>query len=172
MWFDHDRPDPELIPSTWHHNVYYMLEGMLAVYQVTGDPALRGGIEAAFRRYLHGPEGVASVLPTDQWITVGTRRNLSKANGMLAVLIEIRRLFDADPEIDQWIAAGTSALGDPESCSTYAVLLPPYRASSEKTTICTAFAGLSIATAIEPGILFPTREQRSGSERPLGSERP
>src|SRR5690606_33379452 len=134
------------IPPSWHHNVYYMLEGMLAVYHVSEDRALRGEIEAAFRRYLHGPNGVVSVLPTDQWITVGTRRNLSKANGTLGVLIEIRRLLGPDPALDQWIAAGTSALGNPESCSTYAVLLPPYRASSEKTVICTAFAGMSIAT--------------------------
>lgn len=156
----HDRPEPELIPATWHHNVYYMLEGMLAVHRVTEDPALRGEIEATCRRYLHGPEGIASVLPTDQWITVGTRRNLSKANGMLAVLIEIRELLGSEPVLDQWIAAGASALGDPASCSKYAVLLPPYRASSEKTSICTAFAGLSMAAAIEPDILFPSREAR------------
>ncbi|MCA9729251.1 MAG: hypothetical protein KC729_16305, partial [Candidatus Eisenbacteria bacterium] len=154
LFHHHDRAEPEEIDASWFHNVYYVLEGLIAVAHVTDDASVQRAIADALRRYVHGPEGLAAFLPADGWISVGSRRQQGKANGMLGLLVEIRALLGPDPTLDGWIAAGTQALCDPQECGRYAVLLPPFQASADKAEVCTSFAGLSIAESLRPGILF------------------
>jgi hypothetical protein len=129
---------------------------MLAVEAITTDGDLRRRITRALRSFYIGSEGLAAELGDREWLRVGARRNLGKANGMLGLLVELRTLAGPDPDLERHIAAGTAHLSDPERAASYAVMLPPYLRGSEKTIICTAFAGLSLATVAQPGILFPT----------------
>ena len=161
--FDSDHPAPTQLIR--FGELYYLLEGLLWVQRYTTDQPLADAIQSRFRTIIWSGGGLAGSRiddimwrPQDAWES-------AKTAALLYVLTEFARNVPPpekdkpDPnhlrETQVWIRDFTRHLATPEQAARFGVGLDPGSPGGRYAFPATGFAGLSIAAAIDPDIMYP-----------------
>lgn len=165
----HDQPAPKLIPFTRFGDLFYVLEGLVWVRQYTGDETLARSIDAGIEKYLWGGGGIAGSRvnavfwrPINDW-------EASKSGGLLFLLTEYRRRVTSAIEggatdnrqvrnrdgTEQWIRDFQTWLANPVQAAAYGIGMSPTSREGTYAFAATGFAGIGLASVVDPGSLFP-----------------
>ena len=165
----HDQPAPKLVPFVRFGDLFYVLEGLVWVRQYTTDEALARSIDDGIEKYLWGAGGIAGSRvnavfwrPLNDW-------EASKSGGLLFLLTEyhrrveqtigrdgsdIRRLRNRDGT-DLWIRDFQAWLANPVQAASYGIGMSPTSRQGSYAFAATGFAGIGLASVIDPTVLFP-----------------
>lgn len=141
----HDVRNARMLSATQFHDLYYLLEGILWVFNNTEDETLRDATRGVLTHYLQGEKGLlAEVAVSDPWTEVVRGESVPKSRGMLGILCGIRAAIGRSADLDQLIDRRLAALClDAQSADTIAAV-PPLE------PIDYAFAALSLVEYLAP----------------------
>ncbi|MBU2690388.1 MAG: hypothetical protein KJ970_05625, partial [Candidatus Eisenbacteria bacterium] len=147
----HDEDEPRVWPVLDFHNLYYIFEGLLCLYDVTEDVTLKEGIQKILGAYLYGSEGLFAKLAPQQWLPPTTEKGGTKSIGMLGLLMAMRRILGPEERLDRLLADGSYRLFNIETQKAFGVLLNPYTRRNWASLVPSSFAGLAAAEFLRPG---------------------
>ena len=165
LFYRHDHPQPSPIKYIRFGDMFYVMEGLLWVRRFTKDDNLAAEIEKKLESFLYGTGGisgyrVSAVLwkPDDDW-------EASKAGALLFILNEFEQLVEKRPEsisklramndTKAWITDYLAWLSDPRQSATLGIGIDPGSSKGTFAFPASGFAGLGIASTIDPSAVYP-----------------
>jgi hypothetical protein len=134
----HDVYQMTYLMATQFHNLYYMLEALLWMYNNTADEELQGAIRTVLLNYVWGDKGLFADMESGiDWVLAERGPAASKARGMPAILCGIRAALGRAEGLDSLIDRSLGAL-----C--------PMPDDQALEPIDYAFVALSLAEALDP----------------------
>ncbi|HEX7880188.1 MAG TPA: hypothetical protein VF720_12310, partial [Candidatus Eisenbacteria bacterium] len=166
----HDQPGAVNIQSIRFGDLYYILEGLQWVHHYTGDVELSRAIEEAFDGYLWGQGGVSASRTNEVLWKANNEWEASKQGALLGVLSDFHRMTPPaadEPAVQrrdrrrrdtgEWIRQFVEWLGRPENAEQLGFLVDVASPHGEYAFPATGFAGIGLASVIDPEALFPAR---------------
>jgi len=152
---------------------FYLLEALCWTHKVTEDLSLKRLIEKRLTQWIFGREGLLSQW-SGSWFTFSTLYwipkdgqlpssrqkgirlgwELAKSNGILHAFLYYLRHVDDDSRLREVVDRGLGFLTTPAKARMSGVMSDPEESYGAFAVQSTGFAGLSLAEAIEPDIVF------------------
>ena len=157
LFHPHRPEEPRPLELEEWNDLYYLLEGLLWVREVTRDDALRTLIDGALHACVYGEKGLLASHPEAELpILRRERRAQAKVNGMTAVILSLRRVLGPEPRLDALAANSRTSLLDSARALDREVFARPYDQTGIEAIVATSFAGLAYAEMVSPGSAFRT----------------